>query len=65
MGLAAEVSLDHASDQRQSGRVGGVLQGMEDRRTCSVGQIQFAGGIGREIVADDPIDFGPEGLDCD
>ena len=65
MGLAAEVCLDHFLNRRQGGRVGGMLEGVEDGGTCSVGQIQFAGGVRSKIVADDPIDFGPERLNCD
>lgn len=65
MGLAAEVCLNHFFDRRQGGRVGGMLEGVEDGGTCSVGQIQFARGVRSKIVADDPIDFGPERLDCD
>lgn len=65
MGLAAEVGIDHAFDRRQGGRVGRMLECMEDGGTCSMGQIQFARGVRSQIVADDPIDFGPERLDCD
>lgn len=64
VGLAAEVGLDHFFDQRQGGRVSGMLEGVEDGGTCSVGQIQFARGVRSKIVANDSIDFAPERLDC-
>lgn len=65
MGLAAEVGFNHVSDQRQGGWVGGMLEGVQDSGTCSVGQIQFARGVRSQIMADDPIDFCSERLDCD
>lgn len=43
----------------------GMLEGVEDGGTGSVRQIQFTRGVRSKIVADDPIDFGPERLDCD
>lgn len=42
-----------------------MLEGVEDGGTGSVRQIQFTRGVRSKIVADDPIDFGPERLDCD
>ena len=45
--------------------MGGMLERMEDRGPSAVGEVEFAGGGGGEVVWYDAIDFGAEGLDCD
>ena len=43
----------------------GVLEGMEDSGTVAMGEIEFTRGVGSEVVGDDAIDFGAEGLNSD
>lgn len=63
MGLPPEVSLDHIPYQGKGRRMRGVLKGMKDGRTITLGEIQFSGSVGGKIMVDDAVDFGPERLD--
>ena len=57
VGLAAEGGFDHVFDEGEGGRVGGVLEGVEDGGAVAVGEVEFSGGVGGEVVGDDAVDF--------
>jgi len=45
--------------------MGGMLKGVEDGGTITVGKVEFARSIGREIMGDYTVDFRSERLDRD
>lgn len=50
MGLAAQGGFHHFFYQIQGGRVGGVLECVEDGGASAVGEVKFAGGGGCEVM---------------
>jgi hypothetical protein len=65
MGLAAEGSLGDPEGRLEGGRMGGVLEGVDDVGAVFVGEIQFSwGGVG-DVVAEDLVAFVAARLDGD
>lgn len=65
MGLPAEGALDDVADEGEGGGVGRVLEGVEDAGAGFVGEVEFAGGVGGEVVRYYAVDLGAVGLDGD
>lgn len=65
VGLPAQGAFNDVMDESEGGGVGGVLEGMEDCGAGLVGEIEFTRGIWGDVVRDDSVNFGAEGLDGD
>ncbi len=65
VGLSSQRPLDKIADRRESRGVGGMLKRVEDDGAGLVGQVEFTGGIGGDVVADDSVNLGAIGLDGD
>ncbi len=65
MRLAPQSSFHHIFDERKRRGMGGMLKGVEDGGTITVGKVEFARSIGREIMGDYTVDFRSERLDRD
>lgn len=65
VGLSPQRPLDKLADRRESRRVGGMLKRVEDDGAGLVGQVEFTGGTGGDVVADDSVNLGAIGLDGD
>ena len=65
VGLAAEGAFDDVADEGEGGGVGRVLEGVEDGGAGFVGEVEFAGGVGGDVVGYYAVDLGAVGLDCD
>ena len=65
MRLTAKGGFDHVFDKRESRRMGGVLECMKNGCTVPVGEIEFAGRVGGEIVRDHTVDFRSKRLNSD
>lgn len=66
VGLPAQGAFDNVMDQGEGGGVGGVLEGVEDGGAGLVGEIEFTRGVWGDVVRDNSVDLGAEGLygDC-
>ena len=57
MRLTSEGGFNHIFDKGKCGRVGGVLECVKNGCTIPVGQIEFAGRVGGEVMRDHTVDL--------